>query len=358
MSALQYKGVGSTVQKIQPLEDPRWDEFVFRSPNSTVFHTAEWLRALRRTYGYEPVAFTTSSADDSIENALLFCRVQSWLTGNRLVSLPFSDHCAPLVQNPDDVSRLFSAAESEIVSKKMDYLELRTQTPLQVRSSFPRSEKSYCFHCLDLTVDLDTLFRAFHRDCTRRKIRRAEREGLTYEEGRSDALLDVFYRLMLITRRRHRLPPHPRSWFENLADCCGDRLTIRVASHEGQPAAAVLTLRHKGTLVYKYGASDARFHSLGPMHLLLWRCIQHAKREGMTAFDLGRSSVRDAGLIKFKDRWGAARSTLTYARYGVPGRFEYRSDGTWQEKVAKQVVSCLPEPLFVGVGQLLYRHIG
>ena len=37
-----------------------------------------------------------SPPDEPLENGFLFCRVESWLTGRRLVSLPFSDHCEPL----------------------------------------------------------------------------------------------------------------------------------------------------------------------------------------------------------------------------------------------------------------------
>lgn len=358
MGALLIPAARSTVRQIRPLEDPRWDEFVCRSRNSSIFHTRAWLEALHRTYGYEPVAFTTSHSGGPIENCLLFCRVKSRLTGNRLVSLPFSDHCAPLVNDLADMQCILSAVECEVLRDKMNYLELRLLSALQADLSLPRSECSYYLHKLDLTPELDTLFRSFHKDCTQRKIRRAEREGLTYEEGRSDSLLDVFYRLLLITRRRRRVPPQPKRWFQNLADCLGDQLEIRVASTNGRPAAAMLTLRHKNTLVYKYGGSDARFHHLGAMHLLFWRCIQEAKREGLQVLDLGRSNVGDAGLVMFKDRWGSAVSTMTYSRHGIPGRFEYRPDETWKEQIAKYVVSCLPEYLFKRVGQLLYRHVG
>ena len=89
-----------------------------------------------------------------------------------------------------------------------------------------------------------------------RKIKRAEREGLTYEEGQSDSLLAKFYQLLLFTRRRHGLPPQPVAWFRNLITCLGDKVKIRVASKDGCPVASMLTLRHKQVLVYKYGCSD------------------------------------------------------------------------------------------------------
>src|SRR6185295_20146121 len=85
---------------IDPLRDSRWPDLIVRYPNASVFHTRGWLEALRSTYGYVPVAFTTSAPNENLTNAVLFCAVRSWLTGSRLVSLPFSDHCEPLVNVP------------------------------------------------------------------------------------------------------------------------------------------------------------------------------------------------------------------------------------------------------------------
>src|SRR4030095_16686199 len=95
-----------TGQRLDPLKDPRWDTFLFEHPSASVFHTRGWLEALSRTYGYKPVAFVTSSQGEKLTNGIVFCRVNSWLTGHRLVSLPFSDHCQPLVGNKRELQVL------------------------------------------------------------------------------------------------------------------------------------------------------------------------------------------------------------------------------------------------------------
>ena len=87
-----------------PLRDRRWDNYIGSEPRSSVFHSRAWLLALNRTYQYQPVAFTTSAPDEALQNAIVFCRVKSWLTGKRLVSLPFSDHCEPLVAGVPSVT--------------------------------------------------------------------------------------------------------------------------------------------------------------------------------------------------------------------------------------------------------------
>src|SRR5437879_7040214 len=221
-------------------------------------------------------------------NGMVFCRISSGLTGRRMVSLPFADHCEPLVERPEDRDVLFGLLRHGVQTENLKYIEIR---PLfsDVLSE-PGLEKSdvYCFHVLDLRPNVEVLFRNFQKDSIQRKLKRAEREGLRYEEGRSENLLRKFYHLMLQTRRRHKLPPQPLDWFRNLIVCLGEQLTIHLASDNGRPIASILTLDHGDTLLYKYGCSDASHHNLGGMPFLFWKAIQEAKERGMRAFDLGR----------------------------------------------------------------------
>jgi lipid II:glycine glycyltransferase (peptidoglycan interpeptide bridge formation enzyme) len=200
------------------------------------------------------------------------------------------------------------------------------------------------------------LFRNFHKDCVQRKIQRAIREGLTYEEGRSDLLVDKFYYLLLGTRRRHGLPPQPVQWFQHLTACLGDKAKIRVASKDGRPVASIITLRYKKTLVYKYGCSDHRFNKLGGTQLLFWNAIQEAKNDQLVEFDMGRSDYENPGLVKFKDRWGAARTRLTYLRY--PAKSVRNSVGPGRTEIRKYVWSHVPNSVLAVAGRVLYKYLG
>ena len=349
----------TAVYQIPPLHDPRWADLVDRHPRSSVFHTVAWLEALHRTYGYEPIAYTTSPPGAALEDGLVFCRVTSWVTGRRLISLPFSDHCDPLLDNATDVDVFVSAFEEVLHREKLRYVELRPIQPFAGTTSLCLSGQSYCFHQVDLRPDLTTLFSNCQKSSTQRKILRAEREGLICETGRSKALLEAFWSLLLMTRRRHHVPPQPKSWFHNLMNCFGDALQIRIAFKDKRPVASILTLRHKDTLAYKYGCSDMRFSNLCGTQLLFWRSIQDAKRDGLRVFDLGRSEFDNPGLIAFKDRWGSTRSTLTYARLSLspPAARSGRGSAEWSRRIARGLVPCLPDCILRMVGSALYRHI-
>ncbi len=351
-----------SIVEVRPLEDSRWKELVDKHPASSVFHSMPWLEALHRTYGYEPIAVSASADRGPLDNGLLFCGIDSWLTGHRWVSLPFSDHCSPLLDGSDQLQMFLPVLERLTVREGLRYLEIRPLEPLAHDTSVSspghwQPGMTYCLHRLDLRPDLDTLFRNCHKDSTQRKIRRAEREKLRYEEGRSNALLEAFYRLLILTRQRHGLPPQPRSWFWNLAEAFGGVFKVRVAFRDSRAIAAIITIRHKDTLVYKYGCSDARYNNLGGTHLLFWNSIEEAKRQGLRTFDLGRSDTGNTGLITFKNHWGAACTTLSYSTF-TPSWQAPSAMGINCEKVAKQLIGHLPSRVLPLVGRLMYRHIG
>ena len=361
VDALEQNGkpdFGMTTYQLDPLLDSRWESLVGRHPKSSVFHSTAWLQALRDTYGYEPVVFTTTPPGRELANGLVFCRVSSWLTGKRLVSVPFSDHCEPLVDNAQEFSFLIATIEGYLQREGFKYFELRpmfsTESPDQAYQGLSKSE-SYYFQSVDLRPDLDALFRSFHKSCVQRKVHRAEREHLDYEEGRSDALLQKFYDLMVVTRRRHGLPPQPLLWFRNLIRNLEDKLEIRVASKDGRPLASILTILHKKSLVYKYGCSDAQFHNMGGMAFVFWKAIQDGKRLGAIEYDLGRSERDNEGLISFKENWAAKTIPLTYYRY--PAQTASSGSG-WRERVIKQAFSKMPPSVLAATGRILYRHIG
>lgn len=338
--------------EIDPVHDCRWSDLVARSSASSMFHTPGWLEALQRTYGFQPVAFTDSPPGETLNNGLLFCRVASWMTGRRLVSLPFSDHCEPLVGSSETLSAMLRSLKKPF-EREGRYIELRPLTAEPSAQGF-HPTAIYCSHSIDLRPPLSAIFSGFHKNHTQRVIRRSERSGLVVEVGSSTDLLVDFYTLLTMTRRKHGAPVQPFSWFLNLVDCFGDCVKVYVTRHNGKPAASIFTVTHKSTLVFKYGGSNTAYNRFGGTSPLMWTAIQDAKERELVEFDLGRSDMTNVGLIAFKDHLGARRVSLTYYRY--TGR---RSTGwieQWKPSVARLAYSLIPPTVQVSVGRGLYKH--
>ena len=203
----------SAVHVLDPLTDTRWDDFVERHPRASVFHSRGWLEALKRTYGYEPIV-----ADDDRAGA----------AGERPGAVPRQD----LAVAAAGVAAVLGSLRPARRSAGRPVRDARVpggrdgRRGAGVRSSCGLDSAasvsglaegaSYCLHTLDLARPAEQIFDGFHHSSTQRAIRRAEREGLTYEAGTSERLLSSFYGLLRLTRRRHGLPPQPLAWFRNL----------------------------------------------------------------------------------------------------------------------------------------------
>jgi hypothetical protein len=346
------------IHKLDPLGDPRWQSLVERHPHGSVFHSTGWLEALRRTYGYRPVVFTTSSPTGELTNGLLFCRVKSWLTGERMVSLPFSDYCEPLC-DAEELGFLIRYLQSALDHQKWKYLEIR---PIDgclsrtVQTAGFRGGDAHLLHRVDLRPPLQEIFRGIDQGSVGQSALHEDRSDLVERVGRSENLLRDFYDLLVSSRHGHSLPPQPYAWFRNLIECVGNGVEIRIA-HKGEvPVASVLTLRFKDTVYYQYGCSDTKFDHLGARPFLLWKSILQARSEGATAFDLGRTELDNAGLVEFKNHWVRPLQELVYWRF--PNSPAEMAKSEWKLKLMKRVLASMPNRWWTLTGRLLYPHIG
>jgi Acetyltransferase (GNAT) domain len=298
---------------------------------------------------------TSTTGNGCLDDGVVMCRVSSWITGTRLVSLPFADHCEPLLADGGNLAGFTNYLRKECDRRSWKYVEFRPVSGLGEKRHGLDESSFFWMHELDTRPSLDFLKQRLHKNSFRRKVRRAERERLSYEKGTSERLVDEFYGLLLITRRRHRLLPQPYKWFKNLVACLGDVAEIRVARKDGVAIAAIMTLRHRSSVVYKYGCSNKRFHNMGGMPFLFWKLIEECKALGMENIDLGRTDLPNRGLVVFKDRLGASRKLLTYYRYT---NLKARRQPNRAFMDFTRLLSVLPDTVQPTAGGLVYRHIG
>lgn len=92
---------------IDPTQYPNWDELLLSTPGSSFFHTSSWARVLKEAYGYTPKYFTEFDGGH-ISTLIPVMEVDSFLTGRRGVSLPFTDYCEPLLNENIEFVDLFN----------------------------------------------------------------------------------------------------------------------------------------------------------------------------------------------------------------------------------------------------------
>src|SRR5919198_1346137 len=78
--------------------DHPWDECVLSHPKGSVYHHSAWIKVITSTYHYEPFLVASKDAKSGRTNGIApFLFIHSWLTGKRLVSLPFTSYCDWLI---------------------------------------------------------------------------------------------------------------------------------------------------------------------------------------------------------------------------------------------------------------------
>ena len=129
-----------------------------------------------------------------------------------------------------------------------------------------------------------------------------------------------------------------------------------MAQLENRPLAAAVFFYHGSQALYKFGASDYRFQQLRPNNLVMWEAMRHCAERGLAALNLGRTSLCNQGLRRFKLALGAVEEEIRYARYD----FSIRQFVQCPDRVEgwfNRVFAGLPLPLLRLSGALLYPHL-
>ncbi len=345
------------VERIDPLTDPRWDPFVERHPLGWLSHTSAWARVLTESFRHLTPHYLSLVERDEIRAALCLFRVKSWLLGNRLVSLPFTTLCDPLVRNASELDDLLKAAKALHAASDSKFIEVRT---VQAGRFFGDNgftmDRYFKYHQLDLSDSLADVKRRFHRRSIRPCIHRAERSRLVCRRAASEKDVKLFYESYLRTRKRLSLPPLPRDFFLNMLRHLHPRnLDLIVAQDGDRVAGAIVLLKFGSRVSAEASGWDRRYEDERANHLLLWQGIRLAHEEGYRYFDFGRTAADNEPLMIFKARWGTQVRDMAFGFYPSSPGIADHSEGPVIRAV-QLACHLTPLPIFPLLGRFCYRH--
>ena len=338
---------------INPLLHKEWDEAMSKHHDATIFHSTAWARVLVDTYGHRPCYFQLS-LNGNLVALIPMMEVQSVLTKSRGVCLPFSDYCVPLMFSSFGKELIVQKLQQIARERRWNYFELRSH--LVVPDGVPASE-SYYGHALDLRIGSDAVVSNFSSS-VQRAIRKAQRSGLTVSIQSTPAAMAQFYKLHVRTRRRHGVPPQPRSFFTNIHRhliSAGHGFIVLVASEKVSVAAAMFfTLGHHA--VFKFGASDERLQEVRGNNLAMFEGIKYLVQMGVETLHFGRTDKHNEGLRRFKLSWGATEETLDYARFDTASA-SWKHSRDSHSTLHQHIFRALPASLNRLAGAIIYPHL-
>jgi len=338
---------------VDPLARADWDAEVATHPQHTIFHGGGWARVLQETYGHRPL-YVAGWRGRELAGLLPVMEVSSWLTGRRGVSLPFTDFCPALQGAGGEGRDLYRRAMECGRQRRWKYLECRG-----FDGAWEGSQPSLSFytHRIDLGAGPEKLFEGME-SAVRRGVRKAERMGVRIEFGAGMESMRTFFKLHCGTRRRHGLPPQPFRFFQNIQRhlLSVGRGFVALARLENRPLAAAVFLHDGRQALYKFGASDYSFQQMRPNNLVMWAGMKRCAELGLANLHLGRTSLSNEGLRRFKLGLGAAEEEIRYAKYDFSSN-QFVRDTDRVEGWFNQVFARLPRPALRLAGAVLYPHL-
>ncbi len=348
-----------SVSSMSPADRTRWEGFVEDHSEGTLYHLPAWSDLLHQCYGFQPICLALEADDGTLDGILPLALVASPVTGRRLVSLPCTNTAGPLGRPEIDPERLVSAAIDVALRERCRYVEIRGRAARDGYDLQPLVRHDY-YGTFILNLQENGRAGSTQVDKrARRGVTRAAREGVEVRFLDDRTAPDVFYRLNLLTRRKHGVPPQPLTYFQELWSTLRPRngIEILAAEYQGKAVASIVLTIFKDTVTYAYGASDVDYLRHSPNHALFNAALTWARDRGYRCFDFGRTAPDNEGLMEFKRQWGATFVPLPYFYWPGRGGFVSESEGSWKHRLFTMAWRRLPLPVTAVVGPPLYRHL-
>lgn len=339
---------------VDPRTDPIWHTLVERAPSS-VFHSPTWIQVLTDTYGWQASAYVVLDDRGEPQAGIPFCRIADMM-GERILALPFSDYCDPLVNDQQCWDFL------------VDCL-LPNRCPINLRclhNDIPLTDPRFAivkqakWHRLNMQLDLDQVWDRMH-DSSQRAIRKSQREGVEVRVARSESELRAFFDMHLKIRKyKLGMLAQPFLFFQNIWRHFVENQNgfLLLARYQDKIVAGDFFLEWKDTLYYKFNASLSTDLSHRPNDLLIWEGIQRGKARGLDFLDFGLSDIDQEGLVRYKRKFGTEEKLISFLRHtpnGSPSLAERQTRDLLTQLTRRFTDQMVPDLVTEKAGEDLYR---
>lgn len=340
---------------VEPATDLMWRRLV-EEHRSDVFHSPSWISALGDTYDFDLRAAMLVDGDSQPTAGIVYAEIHDFLDP-RIVSLPFSDFCDPIVEDAADWNVLVE--DLLVAGHRVGFRCLHNEVPL----SDPRLQpvETLGWHCIDLTEDSEQIWSRL-APTARRAVRRARNQGVVVREAGSVEDLRSFFDLHLRVRKlKYQLLAQPYRFFQSIWDRFVEPGNgwLLLAEHEGTVIGGVMFLRWKDSVYYKFNASDPDALNMRPNDLVLWEGIERAQAEGARRLDFGVSDWDQEGLLRYKRKYASEEKVVHFLHYmpeGRPSEREQKARALLPQLTDLFVDPSVPHDITERAGNMLYRY--
>jgi FemAB-related protein (PEP-CTERM system-associated) len=296
-------------------EVARLDAWVMDQENGLPFHRPKWLLAIEAGTG-QVAHCLVAERGGSIVGLLPFHVVHSALFGRALVSSAFAVGGGILSTSPATTRRLAQEICDLAENWSCPTVELRGGS--MPGKDWIEKRDSHANFLKPLHADNEAELLAIPRK-QRAEVRKGLENDLTVETGRDTANLDRHYAIFAESVHNLGTPVFPKTLMASVLHAFGEEADILTVLHQGSPVASVFSLYHKGVVMPYWGGGVWDARRLRANDVMYYALMNHARQQGCTHFDFGRSKT-ESGAYFFKKNWGFEPEPMAYAIHTADGQ--------------------------------------
>jgi len=295
------------------------ESFVYNHPDTNFFQSTFAHKFFNAVDFYEPVLLLAESDGQyvgSLQGVIMKegSGVKGYLS-NRLIVFG-----GPLVHNSvKEVNDLLLKSLKSFAEKKSIYSQFRNLFDTNVlKSDFLNHGWEYEEH-LDILVDLTKSEADLWKDVNskrRNEIRRAEREGTTFDVLADKKYFPETYEILKDVYDRAKLPLPDYKFFETAYDLLSpEHFKAFLALNDNKIIGTMYTLCYKGVIYDWYAGSYREYYKKYPNDLIPWKVFLWGKENGFYTFDFGGAGKPDVpyGVRDYKKKFGG--EFVNFGRY-------------------------------------------
>ena len=295
-------------------DEKRWNDFVACHGSCTFYHQIGWRNAIQRAYGHKPHYLFAEDGAEMVAILPLFF-VKNMSGKKTLISLPFAPYGGICSRNQRASDQLLSEARRLMMHSGASYIEMRCSAVDPATQNFPANHQ-YVSSVFKVAGGSDETWRQLGKN-RRKKVRKAQKNGLTAEITESGQAVEDFYTLYAHTMHDLGTPVHSAVFFRQVIDEFPNSTRILLLRHGRRVVGGGFLLLRNSALTCGWGASLKEYSWSEPNDLLYWEVIRYGCEQGFSTIDFGRS-LAGSGNATFKKEWGGTEIGLGY-RYMFNG---------------------------------------
>ncbi|WP_285709656.1 FemAB family XrtA/PEP-CTERM system-associated protein [Erythrobacter oryzae] len=334
-----------------PGEVRRIEAFVAEN-GGTLFHRPAWLKAVEAGTG-QRAAGLVAERMGTVTGWLPLTEVRSALFGKALVSSGFGVAGGILACGEEATQALAEGAQSYALRAGFAGIELRGGPVPEGWDSW--SDKHCCFERA-LAADDEAELLAIPRKA-RAEVRKGLGFGHRISVGRGSGDLAAHYACYSASVRNLGTPVFPKRLFAAMLEAFPASSDVLTVWQGDKPLASVLSFYHDGAVLPFWGGGVFEARAARANEVMYYELMLHARRQGMTRFDFGRSKT-GSGPFAFKKNWGFEPQRLTYTAWTAPGsppRNIDPTDASYSRKI--ELWKKLPLPVANTLGPWIARGL-